>query len=213
MWLGAKAVIAEEMTLGAFVAFNGYLMMLSWPMMGIGYVINLTQKGQSAMGRIQEIFSSQPDIKDGPAGEGIADSFQVEGAEVVDELSDEDNCHRGSNRRNRAAVTRTLNPRLSKRTTMPGTALPTDSATDACQSNPKRGNPLRSSRRRLSVDARFCCSATHVERACRGGSAASIASDIPSGWAISGSWSGGSSVNHRQLRSRPDSSSQAMISA
>jgi ATP-binding cassette subfamily B multidrug efflux pump len=77
IWLGAKAVIAEEMTLGAFVAFNGYLMMLSWPMMGIGYVINLTQKGQSAMGRIQEIFSSQPDIKDGP--EGVVDSFQVEG--------------------------------------------------------------------------------------------------------------------------------------
>ncbi len=79
IWLGAKAVIAEEMTLGAFVAFNGYLMMLSWPMMGIGYVINLTQKGQSAMGRIQEIFSSYPDIKDGPAGEGVADTFQVEG--------------------------------------------------------------------------------------------------------------------------------------
>jgi len=79
LWLGAKAVIAEEMTLGAFVAFNGYLMMMSWPMMGIGYVINLTQKGQSAMGRIQEILSSQPDIKDGPAKEGVADSFQVEG--------------------------------------------------------------------------------------------------------------------------------------
>ncbi len=77
IWLGAKAVIAEEMTLGAFVAFNGYLMMLSWPMMGIGYVINLTQKGQSAMGRIQEIFSSHPDITDGP--EKVAESFQVEG--------------------------------------------------------------------------------------------------------------------------------------
>ena len=79
VWLGAKAVIGSEMTLGAFVAFNGYLMMLSWPMMGIGYVINLTQKGQSAMGRIQEIFFSQPDIKDSPVKEQVADSFQVEG--------------------------------------------------------------------------------------------------------------------------------------
>ena len=77
LWLGAKAVITSEMTLGSFVAFNGYLMMLSWPMMGIGYVINLTQKGQSAMGRIQEIFSAQPDIKD--SADGVADSFQVEG--------------------------------------------------------------------------------------------------------------------------------------
>jgi ATP-binding cassette subfamily B multidrug efflux pump len=79
IWLGGKAVIAEEMTLGAFVAFNGYLMMLSWPMMGVGYVINLTQKGQSAMGRIQEIFSAQPDIKDGPVKEQGADPFQIKG--------------------------------------------------------------------------------------------------------------------------------------
>ncbi len=79
LWLGSKAVIAEEMTLGAFVAFNGYLMMLSWPMMGIGYVINLTQKGQSAMGRIQEIFLAQPEIKDGAVTEQVADSFRIKG--------------------------------------------------------------------------------------------------------------------------------------
>jgi len=50
------------------VSFNGYLMLLSWPMMGIGYVFNLTQKGMAAMGRIQDIFSSQPDIKPAPEG-------------------------------------------------------------------------------------------------------------------------------------------------
>lgn len=79
LWLGAKAVIGAEMTLGAFVAFNGYLMMLSWPMMGIGYVINLTQKGQSAMGRIQEIFASKPEITDSAVTEQVADAFQIEG--------------------------------------------------------------------------------------------------------------------------------------
>jgi ATP-binding cassette, subfamily B, multidrug efflux pump len=63
LWMGGKSVIAGSMTLGSFVAFNGYLMLLSWPMMGIGYVFNLTQKGLSAMGRIQDIFSSQPDIE------------------------------------------------------------------------------------------------------------------------------------------------------
>ncbi|MFQ5451111.1 MAG: ABC transporter ATP-binding protein [Nitrospinaceae bacterium] len=65
LWIGGKAVIQNEMSLGAFVAFNGYLMMLSWPMMGIGYVVNLTQKGLSALARIREIFSVQPIIKDG----------------------------------------------------------------------------------------------------------------------------------------------------
>ena len=64
LWMGGKAVIAEDMTLGSFVAFNGYLLMLSWPMMGIGYIINLTQKGQVAMGRIQQIFSSKSDVED-----------------------------------------------------------------------------------------------------------------------------------------------------
>jgi len=39
------------------------LMLLSWPMMGIGYVFNLTQKGLAAMGRIQDIFVSQSELK------------------------------------------------------------------------------------------------------------------------------------------------------
>jgi ATP-binding cassette, subfamily B, multidrug efflux pump len=68
LWMGGKAVISGSMTLGSFVAFNGYLMLLSWPMMGIGYVFNLTQKGMAAMGRIQEIFASQTEIK--PFSEG-----------------------------------------------------------------------------------------------------------------------------------------------
>ncbi len=64
LWIGGKMVIAGDMTLGSFVAFNGYLMMLSWPMMGIGYVFNLTQKGLAAMGRIGHIFEARPAIRD-----------------------------------------------------------------------------------------------------------------------------------------------------
>ena len=64
LWIGGKAVIAEDMTLGSFVAFNGYLLMLSWPMMGVGYIVNLTQKGQAAMGRIQEVFAAKAGITD-----------------------------------------------------------------------------------------------------------------------------------------------------
>ena len=60
LWVGGEAVIAKEMSLGSFVAFNGYLLMLSWPMMGIGFIVNLTQKGQAAMSRIQEIFLARP---------------------------------------------------------------------------------------------------------------------------------------------------------
>ncbi|MEE8269088.1 MAG: ABC transporter ATP-binding protein, partial [Nitrospinaceae bacterium] len=74
LWVGGKEVIAHQMaiqsgevvenvfSLGSFVAFNGYLLMLSWPMMAIGYVTNLTQKGLAAMDRIQEIFDSQSSL-------------------------------------------------------------------------------------------------------------------------------------------------------
>jgi ATP-binding cassette subfamily B protein len=74
LWVGGKEVIAHQMaiqsgqvvenvfSLGSFVAFSGYLLMLSWPMMAIGYVTNLTQKGLAAMDRIQEIFDSQSSL-------------------------------------------------------------------------------------------------------------------------------------------------------
>ena len=63
LWSGGKEVISANLTLGSFVAFNGYLLMLSWPMMGIGYIFNLSQKGASAMNRVQEIFSSRSAIE------------------------------------------------------------------------------------------------------------------------------------------------------
>ena len=68
LWLGGKYVITGSMTLGSLVAFNGYLMLLSWPMMGIGYVFNLTQKGMSAMSRINEVFAAQSEIISVPEG-------------------------------------------------------------------------------------------------------------------------------------------------
>ena len=66
LWMGGRLVVAGEMTLGSFVAFNGYLMLLSWPMMGLGYVFNLTQKGRAAMGRIQEILAARPVVRETP---------------------------------------------------------------------------------------------------------------------------------------------------
>jgi ATP-binding cassette, subfamily B, multidrug efflux pump len=64
LWMGGRSVIADEITLGSFVAFNGYLMLLSWPMMGIGYVFNLTQKGLVGMARVNEVFLARSAITD-----------------------------------------------------------------------------------------------------------------------------------------------------
>ncbi|MBF8259563.1 MAG: ABC transporter ATP-binding protein [Actinobacteria bacterium] len=56
LMLGGWLVIGGRLTLGGFVAFNAYLAMLSFPTMALGWVINLVQRGGSAMGRINEFI-------------------------------------------------------------------------------------------------------------------------------------------------------------
>jgi ATP-binding cassette, subfamily B, multidrug efflux pump len=91
LWLGGKAVIVGSMSLGSFVAFNGYLMLLSWPMMGIGYVFNLTQKGMAAMGRIQDIFATQTGIETLPGGTSVLKEMgDIEFQEVYFSYPDEE---------------------------------------------------------------------------------------------------------------------------
>ena len=64
LWLGGRLVILDKITLGQFVQFTGYLMMLTWPMMALGWVINLVQRGSASMGRLLEILDQTPEIKD-----------------------------------------------------------------------------------------------------------------------------------------------------
>jgi ATP-binding cassette subfamily B protein len=63
LWFGGKEVMGGIISLGEFVAFSGYLMMLVWPMMAFGWVISLIQRGAASMKRINQIFESKPDIK------------------------------------------------------------------------------------------------------------------------------------------------------
>jgi len=63
LWLGGREVMAGHITLGDFVAFNAYLGMLSWPMIALGWVINIMERGSASMGRINQIFDSQPEIQ------------------------------------------------------------------------------------------------------------------------------------------------------
>lgn len=64
LWFGGRQVMAGRITLGDFVAFNAYLGMLSWPMIALGWVINIVERGSASMGRINHIFDSQSEIKD-----------------------------------------------------------------------------------------------------------------------------------------------------
>ena len=61
-WLGALEVIAGAMTKGDFVAFGFYLVMLIWPMIALGWVVNLDQRGAASMGRLNEILAVKPAV-------------------------------------------------------------------------------------------------------------------------------------------------------
>lgn len=56
LWLGGRQVLGGSMTLGEFVAFNGYLATLTWPLMAVGRVVNQYQRGTAALSRIIEIM-------------------------------------------------------------------------------------------------------------------------------------------------------------
>ncbi len=62
LFLGAQEVIAGHLTLGQFVQFYGYLGMLSWPMIALGWVVNLYQQGAASMARIARVINHPPGI-------------------------------------------------------------------------------------------------------------------------------------------------------
>jgi ATP-binding cassette, subfamily B, multidrug efflux pump len=67
IWLGGLDVIKDKMTLGAFVAFTTYLMMLIWPMASLGWVAGLYQRGKVSLTRIKEVLDSKPVVVDSPS--------------------------------------------------------------------------------------------------------------------------------------------------
>jgi len=64
LWLGGRQVLAGKMNVGDFVAFNTYMMQLTWPVIALGWVINIFQRGTASMARIDEILTQQPEIAD-----------------------------------------------------------------------------------------------------------------------------------------------------
>ncbi len=64
LWLGGRAVIEGRMTLGSLVAFNGYLALLAWPTIALGWILSVWQRGKSAMERLNGLFVARPDVED-----------------------------------------------------------------------------------------------------------------------------------------------------
>jgi ATP-binding cassette subfamily B protein len=64
LWVGGIAVIRTRISLGDFVAFSQYLHMLIWPMISLGWAVNLLQRGTASLGRIQRLLGEEAEIVD-----------------------------------------------------------------------------------------------------------------------------------------------------
>ncbi len=63
LWYGGIQVMQGRITIGDFVAFTFYLGLLTWPMIALGWVVNLFQRGAASMGRLNQILRTQPKVQ------------------------------------------------------------------------------------------------------------------------------------------------------
>ena len=64
LWLGGREVVLGRITVGKFVTFNTFMVMLTWPIIALGWVINITQRGTASVVRLNQIFAEKPEITD-----------------------------------------------------------------------------------------------------------------------------------------------------
>lgn len=69
LWVGGQQVILNELTTGELVAFFSYMGIIVWPMMAVGMVTNVYQRGNASYKRILELLEEKPDIYDAPRAE------------------------------------------------------------------------------------------------------------------------------------------------
>jgi len=76
---GGHLVIAHRISVGDFVAFNTYMIMLIWPIIAVGWVVNLFQRGTASVQRIDELLRAEPAIDDSAADSSIAADAALRG--------------------------------------------------------------------------------------------------------------------------------------
>ena len=79
IWIGGRQVIQATISLGDFVAFTVYLARLTWPMIALGWVVNLLERGRASMQRLNYIFDTVPEVADSHLVTNTQD-IEIEGA-------------------------------------------------------------------------------------------------------------------------------------
>ena len=77
---GGHLVLAHRISVGQFVAFNTYMIMLIWPIIAVGWVINIFQRGTASVMRIDELLKAEPAIDDSAADPTIPEDAVLDGA-------------------------------------------------------------------------------------------------------------------------------------
>jgi ATP-binding cassette, subfamily B, multidrug efflux pump len=78
LWLGGHEVIRGRMRVGQFVSFSTYMMQLTWPIIALGWVINIFQRGTASLIRINEIMQEEPEIKDATGAQDLEITGEIE---------------------------------------------------------------------------------------------------------------------------------------
>jgi ATP-binding cassette subfamily B protein len=82
---GGRAVVREQITLGEFVAFTVYLGMLNWPMVALGWIIHLFQRGTASYARVREVLEAEPEMRSpaAPARPEARGAIEVRGLDFT----------------------------------------------------------------------------------------------------------------------------------
>ena len=77
--VGGHEVLTHRIGVGDFVAFNTYMVMLTWPIIALGWVVNLVQRGTASIIRINELLTEKPSIDDAAASPSIPADVRLRG--------------------------------------------------------------------------------------------------------------------------------------
>ncbi len=78
-WYGGHLMLQKELTAGGFLAFYRALARLTWPLIALGFLVGLVQRGRASYSRLEEIYDAEPDIVDGqePPPETLQGALEV----------------------------------------------------------------------------------------------------------------------------------------
>jgi len=87
LFAGGRLVLQHNIDVGSFIAFNTYMILLTFPIIAVGWVVNLFQRGTASVARIDEILQSEPAIDDSRADRSIPEDLRLRGEIAFQDLS------------------------------------------------------------------------------------------------------------------------------